>query len=512
MSSRVFPSHRTSDSDRRKGGRRKTVRRVEDRLRETSASRSDRQLQSLLELGRLIGLDLNLEEMLLQMARKAAEVMEADRCSIFLYDPKTEELWSMVAMGLGGGVIRVPAEEGLSGACFQTGQTLRLEDAYKDPRFNKAVDAQTGYRTRSVLCMPLSNRAHEIIGVIELLNKRDGVFDPDDEVFLRAFGNHASVFIEIAQLQKARVEALEESREGLRRLNRAKDKALNHLSHEMKTPLSIIQGNLKLLKRKFQASSEPADRDVSFEPLEKNLDRLLRIQQEADEIIRSYQRLDEERPLEDLGGKPLEKERKSFLPNQPSPRKAVRLLSCAEKMLQEVKQKARHRQIRFFLEGRKDVRAITDPHILEEILEGLLKNAVENTPDGGIIRILLEGEGPRVLLKVQDFGVGITEENQKNIFDGLFTTRDMDLYSSKRPYDFGAGGKGLDLLRMKVYGQRFGFDCTVESRRCLYLPTDRDLCLGKISSCPYAQKLEHCLASGGSTFSVSFPAARGGDL
>ena len=88
--------------------------------------------------------------------------------------------------------------------------------------------------------------------MIELLNKKGGVFTGEDETFLRTFGNHASVFIEMAQLQEARIEVLEESREELRRLNRAKDKALNHLSHELRTPLAIIQGTLRLLRRKLQ--------------------------------------------------------------------------------------------------------------------------------------------------------------------------------------------------------------------------------------------------------------------
>jgi signal transduction histidine kinase len=147
------------------------------------------------------------------------------------------------------------------------------------------------------------------------------------------------------------------------------------------------------------------------------------------------------------------------------------------------------------------------PRILEDTLEGLLKNAIENTPDEGIVRVLWEQNDQRGLLKVQDFGIGITEENQKYLFDGLFHTQETDLYSSKKPYDFNAGGKGLDLLRMKVYGQRFGFDLSMESRRCTYLPTDRDLCPGRISACSHCKKLEDCLTSGGSTFSVSFPIA-----
>jgi signal transduction histidine kinase len=144
------------------------------------------------------------------------------------------------------------------------------------------------------------------------------------------------------------------------------------------------------------------------------------------------------------------------------------------------------------------------PRILEDTLEGLLKNAIENTPDEGMIRILLEQKDERQLLKVQDYGIGITVENQRHVFEGLFHTQETDLYSSKRPYEFNAGGKGLDLLRMKVYGQRFGFDLSVESRRCIYLPTDRDLCPGKISVCPHCRRPEDCFCSGGSTFSVSF--------
>ena len=147
-----------------------------------------------------------------------------------------------------------------------------------------------------------------------------------------------------------------------------------------------------------------------------------------------------------------------------------------------------------------------DPDILEDILDGLLKNAVENTPDEGMIRILSERKGDRILLKVQDFGIGITEENQKSIFDGLFHTQETDLYTSRKPYDFNAGGKGLDLLKMKAYGQSFGFDLSVESTRCRYLPTDRDICPGRISACPHCEKRDDCLTSGETTFCVSFPA------
>jgi signal transduction histidine kinase len=478
--------------DRRKGERRRMLRRSEDRAGEQAKKTHARKLQSLLELGRLIGLELQLDEMLLQISQKACEVMEADRCSIFLHDPNTDELWSTVALGMGGQVIRIPSSVGFAGYSFQTGEAVNLEDAYKDERFNKEVDLKTGYRTRSVLCMPLYTRAGERLGVIQLLNKKEGFFAKEDETFLQTFGNNASVFIEIAQLQKARIDALEQSRKELERLNRAKSKALDHLSHELRTPLAVIQGNIRILKRKIQSQIPPLVREEFFGSLEKNLNRLSDIQQETDQIIRANQELE-------TGPRPGKQENTPSSSNEPIP-----LHFFTKRILENVKQRAHHRDIEFQLEGAGDLALSIDPEILKETMVGLLKNAIENTPDQGMVRIVLEQKGRWLLFKVQDFGVGITEENQRQLFDGLFHTQDTELYTSKKPYDFGAGGKGLDLLRIKTYGQRFGFDISAGSQRCRHLPTDRDLCPGKISSCPHCKTPKDCLNSGGSTFCVSF--------
>ncbi len=464
--------------ERRQKDRRKQIRRASDRTEAEVQIEKIRKLQSLLELGRLIGLDLQLNEMLRQIAQKATEVMEADRCSLFLFDPETDELWSTVALGMGDRVIRIPSGAGVSGYCFKSGEAVNLEDVYADPRFNREVDMQTGYHTQSMLCMPLYTREGEKLGVIQLLNKKDGVFTQEDGTFLRTFGNQASVFIEMAQLQKARIEALEQSRAELEKLNWVKDKALDHLSHELRTPLAVIQGNLRLLKRKLQEQNPPFEEGRFFESVEKHLNRISDIQQETDKMIRAYQEIE----MEDLP-----------------------LFPMATQAMERAKRRASHRDLRFILEEAEDLSLHLDRKILEDILEGLLKNAVENTPDGGLIRILFEQKGPSLILKVEDFGIGITPENQAFIFDGFFHTQATDLYTSKKPYDFYAGGKGLGLHQMKLYGQRFGFTLSLESHRCLYLPTDRDLCPGKISDCPHCKGLEDCLASGGSTFILSFP-------
>jgi len=279
------------------------------------------------------------------------------------------------------------------------------------------------------------------------------------------------------QVHRARIEALEQSQKELELLNQAKSKALDHLSHELKTPLSVIQMRLRIFKRQLQTEASPAEGEKFFKTVEENLNRLIEIQHETDNIIRSYQNLERTR---------------------------IPLLSFAERVLEKAKENTAHRQLNFYLEGDRDLSLSMAPEILEDILRGLIKNAIECTPDEGSVRIILVQKDERLLLKVQDSGIGITEDNQKRIFDGLFHTVDTELYISKKPYDFGAGGKGLDLFMMKVYGQRFGFGLSVESQRCIYIPKDRDICPGKISACSHCREPKDCEASGGTTFSLSF--------
>jgi len=115
--------------DRRKGDRRQLIRRVDDRTREQTLIERNRKLHSLLELGQIIGLDLQISEILLKITQKASEVMEADRFNLFTYNANSDELLSAVALGMGEQVIRIPAGVGIAGYCFQTGQTINEENA-----------------------------------------------------------------------------------------------------------------------------------------------------------------------------------------------------------------------------------------------------------------------------------------------------------------------------------------------------------------------------------------------
>lgn len=129
----------------------------------------------------LVERERTFDDLLDFLAREAVGEMEADRSSIFLLDEARRELWSRVALGMGQQVIRFPADRGIAGHVASTGELLNVADPYADPRFNQAVDRQTGYRTRSILCGPLRARDGRIVGVLQILNKRgDGPFLPAD--------------------------------------------------------------------------------------------------------------------------------------------------------------------------------------------------------------------------------------------------------------------------------------------------------------------------------------------
>jgi signal transduction histidine kinase len=166
-----------------------------------------------------------------------------------------------------------------------------------------------------------------------------------------------------------------------------------------------------------------------------------------------------------------------------------------------------HRQMNI-ISRLEPVPAICIPeYVLQTIVDGLIRNAVENTPDEGKVVVSVQTKGQGAALVVRDCGVGITEEHKKRIFEGFFTTRDTLAYSTKKPFDFNAGGKGTDLLRLKIFSERYNFKIDMDSSRCGYIPQESDFCPGKIGACTYCTQQQDCYRSGATTFSIYFPPA-----
>jgi len=166
-----------------------------------SALRRIDKLNAILEVAKAMAAQHNLDTLLPLIMREAARVLEADRCSLFILDEHKGELWSRVAQGVTG-EIRVPLGQGVVGAVAQTGQLVNLVDAYEDPRFQRDWDVKNGYRTKSVLCVPMRDTHGEVAGVLQALNALDGAFDGEDEELLLTLGGQAAQAIENVMLHE----------------------------------------------------------------------------------------------------------------------------------------------------------------------------------------------------------------------------------------------------------------------------------------------------------------------
>ena len=139
-----------------------------------------------------------LEQALRVFTRRVSELLDAERASLFLVDRRRGELVLRVAQDVEkGDSVRIPLASGIAGVAATSGQPVRVADAYQDPRFNRDVDLRTGFRTRSVLCLPLHDRSGEVFAVTQLLNRRDGQpFDAADEKRYADFAASLGVLLE----------------------------------------------------------------------------------------------------------------------------------------------------------------------------------------------------------------------------------------------------------------------------------------------------------------------------
>ena len=144
--------------------------------------------------------EIDLGSLLQRVMVEATRMLNADRSTLFLNDEKTEELFSRVAMGEGIGEIRLPNSAGIAGAVFQSQETVNIPYAYADLRFNPSFDKQTGYFTRSILCVPIINKDGKCIGCTQALNKKGGGFTDEDESRLKAFTQQVAIALENAKL------------------------------------------------------------------------------------------------------------------------------------------------------------------------------------------------------------------------------------------------------------------------------------------------------------------------
>jgi phosphoserine phosphatase len=155
-------------------------------------------LRQILEVTRKLAAPFDLDTMLTEVVDASREVLKAERGTVFLYDETNDEL--VVRVGTGLDQIRIPANKGIVGESAQTRKMINVPDCYSDPRFNQAIDKQTGYKSRCMLTIPLIGYENSLVGVLQILNKKDGVFDEQDEDVGQALAAQAAVVLHRAKV------------------------------------------------------------------------------------------------------------------------------------------------------------------------------------------------------------------------------------------------------------------------------------------------------------------------
>jgi PAS domain S-box-containing protein len=302
-------------------------------------------------------------------------------------------------------------------------------------------------------------------------------------------------------------------------LDRARQRVIDHLSHELRTPLAIILTSLGTLA----SHQKPVLQEKILERIRRNLKRLEDIQLEVEDMVKqrkieeTYEispwlqqmldfvdLLEEDNTIHKEDLQVLRSKIEDFFVIKKSKVQDVKIKEHILKVVDSARLLSKHRAVAILTNMDLDPTIRIDPDVFEKSIMSLLKNAIENTPDGGEILISLYRQPGTVEIEIKDTGVGITEVSQRYIFGGFYHSKATDMYSTKRPFDFGAGGKGLDLLRLKIFAETYHFQVEFKSTRCRYIPSEKDLCPGVIAECNHVQNFAECALSGGTSFKLIF--------
>ncbi len=476
-----------------------------------SMTRISQVLPQYPELGKLMNfISMEIKDLLGTQGANVILVDENQKEFYFLSvvhdDPGTEERMKK---------IRFPMDELLAGQVVKTGNPVMMNTLPEGQILHQNRDEKIGYKVNNVLMVPLRNK-ERIIGVIAADNKKQGEFDETDMETLNTIAATVALSVENAGVS----EKLRKANEELMGLNAAKDKMISHLSHELKTPVAILLSSFKILSKRLAHLPEKTW-EPTLERVRRNLDRIIGIEDEVYDIVEKKSFIHknifsliftqcedtiEALIAEEIGEKGVIRRVRERLDDIFSTRdpvvKKIYLNQFVEERLNQLSPLFAHRDVETSVRLRASTPIDMPLDPLQKTIDGLIRNAVENTPDGGKIMIMVHDKGKGVELIVQDQGVGLTPEAQRRIFEGFFTPQDTMDYSSKRPYDFGAGGKGADLLRMKIFSERYHFKIKMTSKRCRHLPADADTCPGNIEKCK-KEKAPPC--DGHTSVSVIFP-------
>jgi K+-sensing histidine kinase KdpD len=354
---------------------------------ETNILRVDHQvarMKHLLESAKVLNSSLDLETLIGLILKTAEQTVDADRGTVYVIDEAKKELWSLVQEGARTVKIRLPLGKGIAGFVGQSGETVNLADVYQDPRFHPDVDKVTGYKTKSMLCMPMKNKDGKVIGVFQLLNKKntsDGVFTSDDESLMEALSIHAAIAVENAQTAQAMVQNERLSAVG---------KMASSIIHDIKNPMGVLRLSAQVIRRK---SPDAEIQQISDEMM-RQIDRFVAMSQEILDFSRGVNAVN----IEDVSVPEFMETARVVLANDLASHNVAVTTKIEYKGLMAV-----------------------DQEKMMRVFYNLATNARDAMPNGGTLTIGVDRREYTVVIEFTDTGVGMPAEIRSRVFEPFVT-------------------------------------------------------------------------------------------
>ncbi len=374
-------------------------------------------MQSLVELSATLNSTLNLNDLLSLIIHTAAEILACEATSILLYDEKGKQLFFAAATGEKAeklAKISVPLYDSLAGTIFRMHKPLILNSIEDDPRHNVEASKLVGFQPKSLLGVPLRIK-DKTIGVLEALNKNEGLFTEKDEETLSVVASHAAIAIHNAQL----IQALEQAYEEVSKADELKKNFLTLASHELRTPLGIIIGYATFLREESEGeNSEHAEHVLSaalkMRMILDDMNNLTMLEAESVSIIN----------------------------------KKVNLQDIFEKAVKETEEltQAKNQKILFDF-PKEPLMIMVDERKLYVAITNLLHNAIRFSAEKGEIVVGGRREEKQILCWVKDDGIGILKDDLERIFEKFYQ---IEIPDTRR---YGGMGIGLTIAQGLVEAQ-----------------------------------------------------------
>lgn len=352
-----------------------------EELPASNAKLESEELKKIIKASQLVNSNIKIDEVLQNIVTVATDLTKADRGTLYLIDEDKNELWSKVAMGSETKEIRLSIGEGIAGWVAQNREIVNIEDAATDERFKSDFDRTSGYQTKSMLCFPLKNREDEIVGVIQLLNSKNGKFTDMDEEFLSAISIQCSLALQNAEMLEKLLET-----ERVQSLG----KMTNFLIQDIKKPVLVSKRYVEHLK------SKELNKDAA-QLVEMVLEQLTQV---AD-LVQTTSSYSEGKAV-------LRTSRTSI--NEILNEYSGRLESYVKSRGSEIVNKFD-----------KDAKVNIDSKEFFQCYNHIIRNACDANPDGGQIEVTTKLGKNDVTISIKDNGLGIPESLLEKIFEPFMT-------------------------------------------------------------------------------------------